>query len=850
MLKRIVRNFAVANICVVLPLLWIALGWMPDQVKIAMRGGESAPCITADGLVLQGEALGEWKDGIVWRFYLREGMEWKELAFLLPEGKGVADVDRVDLQKWKLILLGKAGTELEATEEWQNGWRFANPKFERAGFASRSVAGGLAGFEVVLLGIAWLFAVRRHDEKWKKLLPSATLTALTLTVLMQVALPIQSYWANQSSYPFVFGALARAVALRFFWMFVLTTAAVSLLTRCFGRWVLGTMLAFAVCVYLESGILSAGLPDLNGDWWFFQNRTRALWDAAVWASVFVVFAALHPVIKKRYGLVAVCLSVMVGASMFDVKREEQADTSKLIVHDFASIETVIRSVTYSTNRNVLLFVIDSLEREQAHAIMEDPVTGPELREKFIGFTEYLDNVGAGHNSLIGVANLFTGNYPENLDGLFDFFTSVYSSQSALLDYLDEGSDVYLATEALGYGYCNHQDTPKGRGQVSVPPRGCFKTPGQDGQGWTLSGIARFRWLPFAAKAQYAYLSERSMPEPDFNLHEWVVYPLLKEADIQSEKGTLVFVHTHGVHGPILYNRDGKRLPQVGSGDEACKEIGMFVMRQLADLFDDYREKGIYDKSLIVVLADHGTQGDNQLPSETLPKNGRPFLWVKPDDSRHDFKSSNLPTSHARVSALLREASRKTLSEDEVEKLLQSPRRKYRNLHGGVGPEWEDWIVDDDGRIEHSSGKLKAGTSGQLRPLALARHYSLDKGSMVKSKVDVEFQNTMFWDTPTLLYDTPTVKFRFRVPEAGKRYSLHLVLKYTNAGQEDEPGTCMMFRQANRKADWQRCPIDYHVTFELHGLIPEQDGLVEIEGERETGFLSRVHFIQLMLEEER
>lgn len=849
MVRQIIRNFIVANVCAVFPMMGMAFGWMPDQVKIAVRGGANAPSIVVDDLVLQGEAWGEWEEGTVWRYYLREGMKWKELAFLFPEGKGATDVGRVDLQRWKLILLGKAGTALELTDENQNEWRFVNPKFDSVRITSRGSAWGLAGLEILLWGMACLFAKRGHGEKWERLLPSSALVALALAVLMQVALPIQSYLANQSSYPFSFGALAGSVALRFSLLFVLATTSISLLVWCFGRWVLGAVSAFVACVYLESGILSAWLPDLNGDWWFFQNRTRGLWDAAVWAGVFVLFAALHPVIKKHYGFVAVCLSVMVGASMFDVKREEEADTSKLVVHDFSSIETVIRNVTYSTKRNVLVFVIDSLEREIAHAIMEDPMTGSELRGKFQGFTEYLDNVGAGNNSLIGVANLFTGNYPENMDDLFDYFASVYSSQSALVDYLDEDTDIYLATEALGYGYCNRQDSSKRKTHTSVPARGCFNIPGQDGQGWTLSGITRFRWLPFAAKAKYAYLAERFMPEPDFNLHEWVVYPFLKGAETQPEKKTLVFVHTRGVHSPILYNREGKRLSQGAVGDAACQEIGIFIMRQLADMFDAYREKGIYDNSLIVVLADHGTQGDKQLSSETLPKNGRPFLWVKPNDSHHDFKSSNLPTSHARVSALLRAASRRTLSESDISELLLAPIRKYRNLHGGVGPEWEDWIVHSDGRIEHGTGTLKMGTGKQLGPLALSRRYSLDKSAMVKNRIDVEFQNTMFWDTPTLLYDTPNMAFRFRVPEAGKRYSLHLALKFTNAGQEDKSGTCMKFRQANRDADWQRCPLDYHVSFVLHGLVPVQDGLVEIEGEREPGFLSRVHFSQLMLQEE-
>ena len=849
LLVKTLRNWLVANLCALLPLLWLAFGWMPDQVLVRYRGNTPHPvAILADGVVLQGEAYGLWPEGIVWRFYLKQDMSWRNLSYLLRTEAGTESIQRIDLQKWKLLCMGKPGSGLEPSPGMENAWRFANPGFDCLFFASRRAAAGMLFLEACLLAMSRLFARHHGNGQRKSSWTASALVALALTVLMHVALPLQSYLGNASAYPFSLGTLGGVLAVRFAWILALATLAIGLLSRCFGRWVLGAVLAFAVCVYLESGILSAGLPDLNGDWWFFQNRTRALWDASVWVGVFMLAAALHPLLKRHYGLAGGCLLAMTVASMFDVKQEGKADTSMLVVHDFSPIETVIRSVTYSSSRNVMVFVLDTLEREQAHAIMEDPEAGPELRPKFRGFTEYADNVGAGSNSLLGVANLFTGEYPENAGYLFDYFASPYSGQSALRGYLEREADVYMATASLGYGYCN-RPVPPGT-ETEGTARSCLDIPGQEGQGWTLAGMTRFRWLPFAAKAPYAFLMEQSTPEPDFNLHEWVVYPVLQKAEVnRSNRETFLFVHTRGVHGPVLYNRRGERLPQADPSEEARREIGIWAMRQLASLFDSFREKGIYDNSMIVVLADHGRQGAHQHSPDWLPANGRPFLWIKPMGSRHEFESSSLPTCHAKVADLLREAAGRDLDQQEIESIICSSRRKYRNLHGGVGPEWEDWIVHGDGRVEHTSGRLQPGDAKTMLPLAPARHYSLDKESMVKNKTNVEFHNTMFWDTPTLLAENPSVEFAFRVPEPGRRYTLHMTLKYTNAGNEDEAGTCMKFRQANRDGEWQRSPVDYHVAFALHGLEPDRDGLVKIEGAREPGFRSRVHFTHLMLEEE-
>lgn len=845
-MKTTLRNFCVANIFAVLPALWWALGWMPDQVKVYWKGCESYPVsIMANGVVLGGEAYGQWNEGTVWRFYLREGMTWRGLLFRLPEHTGSERVAKIELQKWKLLKFGKAGTGLVPAGEGGDGYVFTDGRFDWIGFASAKIMLGLVALELLLLLTSWWRVRQKREEKGKKILIPSMLVALSLTALLQVALPEQIYLANQSAFPFSGTELMFALSVRFAWVFPLTAVALGALAFCFGPLVLGFALAFAVCIYLESGILAQDLPTLNGDWWFFQNRTRALWDVALWAGVFATIIALHPVLKKRYGLVALCLSVMVLASMFDVIPEEKADKKQLIVDRFCSLETVIRNVTYSTNRNVLVFVLDSLEREPAHAVMQDPEAGPELREQFRGFTEYLDNVGTGNTTLTAVPTLLTGEYPSDDAGRMDFFWSMYGTNSVLADFLSAGWNAYVTTPGLGCGYAGGKIEEDG--ELSLG-ESIWTRPMKDGQPWTLSDITRFRMLPFGIKAPYAYLvgiggGEKMEPR------EWNVYPLLGRADIgQGNPGVFLFVHTGGVHLPVMYDRHGHLLPSPASGENRDAEMGVYLLAQLGQLFDCYRERGLYDGATILVLADHGQHGARAYRQSEkdgkLPPNACPFLWIKPAGSQNAFGTSFLPTSHARICSLLKDLVQTDLGKEEIEDVLCAGKRRYRWVAlNGVG--WRDWIVDKDGTISfEESEPTEATVKAEMLPLHNGKTYFLGAKHAMLYKENPVFFHVENIGYPSLRSGEREMSFAFKVGKANKKYILRFAIKgWDHSG--------MHFRQDIPGVEWVDATLNggEDQTIVLHGLLPDSDGIVKIIGERLGGEEGTIRFTQLVVDEE-
>lgn len=816
---------------------------MPDQVKVEARGREPV-ALLADGAVLQGEEHGVWKEGTVWRFYLRDGMVWKDLAFRLPEGMDGNGVGRVRLEKWKLFSLSKAGAGLERKDGESNEYLFRNSRFERVGLAQGKVPLGLLGAEVLLLGLSWGFAKRHREERWKTLLPSVLGVAFALALLMQAVMPVQSYMANRSAFPYTPGELGRAIAVRFGVALALDGFALALLVRSFGRWVLAPVFAFTACAYLESGILSMGLPSLNGNWKFFEDQKRSLWNGAVWGGVFLSTALAHRWVKRWYGVAGLCLAILVGLSLFDVHPEPKPDTSKWIVDEFSPRDTVVRSVVYAPSNNVFVFVIDSLECAQAHDIMEDPEAGPGLREQFYGFTEYTNNIGTGAYSAVAVANLFTGKYPENVEGIIDYYNSIFSEESVLKDFMDNEYAVFLSEDK----HFTNRRNGMAPHATTLP---VMKRHVLEGQRWTLPDINRLRWMPFAIKLRYLRLSSLVLPGGDFS-REWDLYPVLGKADIDpNECGIFLFVHTEGVHVPVCYNRHGEKMPQADDSDAGCVEMGIHVLQQLGKLFDVYRKKGIYDDALILVMADHGQHGylDRNWKfhqEAALPRTARPFLWVKPAGSRHKFETVSLPTSSANIADLLRATTRRVLSENDVRQLLESQKRVYRKILL-LSREREDWIVDGEGQVHHVRLPLEKISDEPRRALQTGLCYSLDAEQIEKERLDIHFNNLFCQITPSFYPNENEMSMRFRVADPGRGYTVRIMLWMKQVGiVPDEAGACMQFCHG-ADSNWVDSPSGKDVEVVLKNLCPDNDGWIEIVGRRGAGLHSEVFFRSLFLE---
>lgn len=525
--------------------------------------------------------------------------------------------------------------------------------------------------------------------------------AVSLAAFVCVVLPVQTYLANASLFVFTPGRLAVELAI----LFVAMAAAAWLLLATVGRFLGGFLqavfVAALVCVYLESGILSAGLPELNGGLIpALAVKSRMIIDLAVWTVVLISFLAVARWARAWLHWVALAFLVLAIASLFDVRREQEptsAPTSEDgLSSGFEWQRDVIENFRFSPKRNVLVFILDSMPGNLSYDFV---TSDPGIAKAFAGFTAFTNNVGMADCTKYGLPGLMTGLYFEpGVSSAADYPMSIFGEESFIVPYVKRGSEVFFVNDLLPYGYANGPITKR------LPVKGKQK------HGWaalllrskevpylSLFDTVVFRLSPYCVKAPFLYSKIRHDPmmghDESAFWYEHVMFPILGRAPLSKSTTTLGVFHSRGAHPPLVFDPNGKAYPHPRVDPGMIGELVSTPLRHLSKLLDTLRERGLYDSSLIVVVADHGIDlvpfAKGHHPSESA------ILWVKPEGAKGDFAAVPRPTGYSKVSVLMRKAAEGSLDIRSIGSLLEEHDRLYRyQLGDGFG----EHIVGPDGTI--------------------------------------------------------------------------------------------------------------------------------------------------------
>ena len=529
------------------------------------------------------------------------------------------------------------------------------------------------------------------------------LTAVAVAAVLAVMLPLQAFLGNSSLYPFGLCRLLAELGVVFVALSLVLFALLAVSSRFLRGALHGPLLGAAVCVYLESGILSAGLPEINGA--FLPELavvSRGVVDCAVWAVLLVGGIVASRWLRRWVHLVALALLVLAVASLFDVRRDEAAASPAPSVGGlsggFEWQRDIVENFRFSRDRNVLVFILDSMPGNVSTDLVK---SAPDLAAKFPGFVAFTNNVGMHDCTKRGLPGLMTGRYFDpRTSSKAEYPMSIFGEESFLVPYVAAGAEVSFVPDFLPYGYTN------AKVERRVEARGRQK------HGWaallrrskevpylSLFDVTVFRIAPYVAKAPFLYAKIRHDPmfgQDESNFwYEHAMYPRLAASQFTSAKTVLGVFHTRGAHPPLLFDQDGRRLPPDAAwGDGTLPALVRNPIHNLAKLMDALREKGIYDKALVVVLADHGlgvaphAQGHH--PSESA------VLWVKPEGAAGPFSYRGTPTGYAKVSAFMKSAASGSPDIAAVESALRVEQRLFR--YQDADDRYHDIVVGPDGGI--------------------------------------------------------------------------------------------------------------------------------------------------------
>ena len=527
--------------------------------------------------------------------------------------------------------------------------------------------------------------------------------AAAVAAVITLVVPLQAFLGNASIYPFwLWGLLAELAVL-----FVALSAVLFLLLLVSSRFLRGALhgvvIGAAICVYLESGLLSFGLPEINGAYSpELAVTSRAVVDCIVWGVVLAGCLAASRWLCRFGHLVALGILVLGLASLCDVKRDEApaeaADVGGGLTSGFEWQRDIVENFKFSGERNVLVFILDSMPGNVSTELMR---SDPGLAARFTGFVAFTNNVGMHDCTKRGLPGLMTGRYFDpRTSSKAEYPMSIYGEESFLVPYVKAGAEVCFVPDFLPYGFTN----------AKIEKR--VKVSGRQKHAWaailwrskevpylSLFDITVFRISPYVAKAPFLYAKIRHDPmfgQDESNFwYEHAMYPRLASAPFTSARTVLGVFHTRGAHPPLLFDEDGRRLPPEAAWSEGA--LGRLVrnpLHNLAKLMDAMRARGIYDKSLIVVVADHGVGIAPVVPGHHPSESA--VLWVKPEGAVGPFAYSGTPTGYSKVSEFMKSAVAVRPDAAAAEAALRVENRLFR--YQDPNDAYHDIVVGPDGGI--------------------------------------------------------------------------------------------------------------------------------------------------------
>lgn len=480
-----------------------------------------------------------------------------------------------------------------------------------------------------------------------QLLPGV-FVSLAISFLIFLYAPIDLYCANISEFWFDFSTLL----LTAFGMFTVSML-VLLLIYVIALWVhpkvyriaLTGGLALFICTYIQGNFMIDRLPPLDGTsiWWgkydVLRMDTLMLWGIvltiAIIAAIFLKKEKFENTIMFISGVMALMLLVTVCSTILT----SGALTPK--VHMHISVENEFQM---SEEENFVIFVLDTADSREFTAMLEDH---PEYREIFSDFTYYENMMGNYSCTMNAVAYILSGKWFENQEPLDEYLNDVYLNSPLWEDLRNRGyridlyeDDIRALDDSVVDNFANVYHT-------TVSPSSYLELAKEELK------LVGFRYAPYDLKryceTREVYFDELQVSKPDgttagtFTENNMDFKVALDENGVTVDQAGKIFkfIHLEGAHAPFIY---GENMDYVPGGDYRQNMEASITLAK--NYIQALKESGAYDNTAIIVMADHGYNGQGDETDRDVWMRPTPMFLVKGKEEQHDtMQISEAPVSY-------------------------------------------------------------------------------------------------------------------------------------------------------------------------------------------------------------
>ena len=415
------------------------------------------------------------------------------------------------------------------------------------------------------------------------------------------------------------------------------------------------LVTVAFLFWFQSTVLVWPYGVLDGrpiDW--AAHRHHGLIDATVWCLV-LAGAAIASRFVSRIAVRASVAFILIQAIGVSI----QAARSPERWIDHVAFDDSER-FSFSHDRNVVILVLDTFQSDLFQELLDED---PGIARRFRGFTYFRNAVGGFPGTAASIPLILSGRHYDNAVPFQDFVKSTYRTASLPKALKAAGFHVYYNNRY--YWPCLYADETIAS---HVREKSFVRF---DSELWPMArrliGFGLSRSLPQAGKRfldgnRLLSLPARSAAAIPLR-GDALFFKGIADGAATMKTPAFKYYHLWGIHPPLVHdeNLQPRELPFTR---ENAKRQAKGILRELETVFGTLIDRGIYDRTLLFIVGDHGTSFDPRLveidgrvrthPSEiaeaTENSFALPLVLVKPLGAVEPMKVSDTPVSLSDIPA--------------------------------------------------------------------------------------------------------------------------------------------------------------------------------------------------------
>jgi len=338
------------------------------------------------------------------------------------------------------------------------------------------------------------------------------------------------------------------------------------------------------------------------------------------------------------------------------------DASRL--HKKKSIKNEQAIYEFSSKKNVIMLILDSFQSDIFQEIINEDSYYSDI---FDGFTYYRNAVGGFPVTYASVPLLLTGRYYDNSVPTQNFIKEAFTSDSVPKILKQNGYQVDL----MVYLNCIYADETIASSWNRVKHLVVENVTSKEAA--LIFDVSLFRYLPHCAK-RYVYNDQSwlvsnlgqnkdssGFPAGIIRTHMQFIQQMARRAQTGSEKYTFKYIHLYFPHSPFWFN---ERLEheKMKINRHNFKKQAKGSLELTKQFLDRLREIGIYENSIILVMADTGYISKIPVEMPEVKEGGHhtipmmadvkavayPLFLIKPFKSKGELRTSDAPVCHGDV----------------------------------------------------------------------------------------------------------------------------------------------------------------------------------------------------------